>query len=281
MLTLDRMGDPKRHQPNSRSKNQGRRNSMAKASGILLALLLVRALPATAQTSVVTQNYDTARTGANTNETILTPQNVNTNQFGKLFSYPVDGYVYAQPLYMPGLNIPGQGVHNVVFVATEHDSVYAFDADRGGAPLWQISLLDSAHGAGAGATPVPSGDVRTDDIVPEIGITGTPVIDSATGTLYVVSKTKEGGTYVQRLHALNIITGAEQTSFNSPVEIQASMPGNGDGSSGGTLTFDPLWQNQRAGLLLLNGIVYIGFGSHGDNGQYHGWILAYNATTLQ
>jgi len=281
MLTLDRMGDPKRHQPNSRSKNQGRRNSMAKESGILLALLLVSALPATAQTSVVTQNYDTARTGANTNETILTPENVNTNQFGKLFSYTVDGYVYAQPLYMPGLNILGQGVHNVVFVATEHDSVYAFDADRGGAPLWQISLLDSAHGAGAGATPVPSGDVRTDDIVPEIGITGTPVIDSATGTLYVVSKTKEGGTYVQRLHALNIITGAEQTSFNSPVEIQASMPGNGDGSSGGMLTFDPLWENQRPGLLLLNGIVYIGFGSHGDNTPFHGWILAYNATTLQ
>ena len=281
MLTLDRMGDPKRHQANSRSKNRGRRPSLAKASGILLALLLVRALPATAQTSVVTQNYDTARTGANTNETILTPQNVNTNQFGKLFSYPVDGYVYAQPLYMPGLNIPGQGLHNVLFVATEHDSVYAFDADSGGAPLWQVSLLDAAHGAGAGATAVPSGDVRTDDLVPEIGITGTPVIDPATGTLYVVSKTKEGGTYVLRLHALDITTGAEQTSFNSPVEIQASVPGNGDGSSAGTLTFDPLWENQRPGLLLLNGIVYIGFGSHGDNTPFHGWILAYNATTLQ
>ena len=266
--------------PVSRFKNQNRSNSMAKASELVLASLLLSALPAMAQTSVVTQNYDNARTGANTNEAILTPWNVNTNQFGKLYSYAVDGYVYAQPLYLPGVNIPGQGLHNVVFVATEHDSMYAFDADSGGAPLWQASLLDSAHGAGAGAIPVPSTDVYTQDIVPEIGITGTPVIDPATGTLYVVSKTKEGGTYVQRLHALDITTGAEQPSFNSPVQIQASVPGSGSGSSGGMLTFDPLWQNQRPGLLLQNGIVYIGFAAHGDNGPYHGWILAYDATTL-
>jgi len=119
---------------------------------------------------------------------------------------PVDGRIYAQPLYVQGLVIPGKGTHNVVFVATEHDSVYAFDADAAGAPLWQITLLDSAHGAPAGATTVPNGDLSTTDIVPEIGITGTPVIDLSTNTMYVVGKTKEGTTYVQRLHALDITT---------------------------------------------------------------------------
>jgi hypothetical protein len=244
---------------------------------------------AQAQTSVTTQHNDISRTGANANETILTPANVNTNTFGKLFSYPVDGWVYAQPLYMAGVTM-GAGTaqagttHNVVFVATEHDSVFAFDADSNtGAnvnPLWQVSLIDSAHGAGAGEEAVPNGDVSTGDIVPEIGITSTPVIDPTTNTIYVVAKsTVADTTFIQRLHALDITTGKEK--FGGPVTLSASVAGNGNGSSGGTLNWDPKWQNNRAGLLLLNGIVYIGFGSHGDNGPWHGWILAHNATTLK
>ena len=253
---------------------------------IVLAALLPCSCPVTAQTPVLTQHNNNARTGAYTTETILTPANVNQSTFGKVFSYSVDGRIYAQPLYVPGVAIPGKGTHNVVYIATEHDSVYAFDADsNGGAnstPLWQITLLDSAHGAASGATSVPNGDVSTADIVPEIGITSTPVIDPSTGTIYVVGKTKEGTasspTYVQRLHALDITTGAEK--FGGPATISASVPGTGNGSSGGTLKFDPKWQNNRSGLLLQNGVIYIAYGSHGDNGPWHGWMFAYSASTL-
>lgn len=239
--------------------------------------------------AVVTQHYDIGRTGANTSETILTPANVNSQSFGKLFSYEVDGYVYAQPLYMSGLTMgagtPQAGTtHNVVFVATENDSVYAFDADSNSTaanavPLWQASLLDAAHGAAAGARAMLSTDIRTTDLVPKIGITGTPVIDPGTGTLYVVSKTKESNTYVLRLHALSILDGTEK--FGGPVKLTGSVPGNGSGSVSGTLHFDPFYQLQRSGLLLLNGIVYMAFGSHQDIGPWHGWVLAYNAATLQ
>ncbi len=251
-------------------------------------LLLLCAWNAKAQTNIVTQHYDNSRTGANTNETILTPANVNSNTFGKLFSYSVDGQVYAQPLYVSGVTMgtgtPQAGTtHNVVFVATEHDSVYAFDADSNAganaAPLWQITLLDTAHGAASGATTVAT--ASGDDIYPEIGITGTPVIDPTTGTLYVVGATQEGTTYVQRLHALDITTGSEKAAFNSPVALQASVPGTGNGSSAGVLNFDPYWENQRPGLLFLNGIVYIGYSAHNDEGPWHGWILAYNGATLQ
>jgi hypothetical protein len=255
----------------------------------LCATLLLCACSAAAQTNVVTQHYDITRTGANTNETILAPSNVNTVGFGKLFSQTVDGWVYAQPLYVPGVTMgvgtPQAGTtHNVVFIATEHDGVYAFDADSNLAtnanPLWQVSLLDASHGAAAGATTVLSTEVGApDDIKPEIGITGTPVIDPSTNTLYVVGKTKESGTYVQRLHALDIATGGEK--FGGPESIQASVTGTGSGSSGNVLKWDPLWENQRPGLLLLNGIVYVGFAAHGDNGPWHGWILAYDAGTLQ
>jgi hypothetical protein len=248
--------------------------------------LLFLVFGAQAQTNVVTQHNDISRTGQNTNETILTPSNVTSNSFGKLFSYQIDGSAYAQPLYVGGVTIgtgPQAGTrHNVVFVATEHDSVYAFDADSNAgsnaSPLWKITLLDSAHGAGWGATSVPSGDVGTDDITPEIGITATPVIDTNTNTLYVVGKTKESGNYFQRLHALDITTGQEKTS---PVTLSAQVNGNGNGSSGGVVQFDAKLGNNRAGLLLLNGVVYIAFASHGDQGPYHGWILAYSANTLQ
>ena len=247
-------------------------------TGLLLAAC---SLAAQAQVSVTTWRNDIGRTGQNLNETILNNTDVNATQFGKLFSQPVDGYVYAQPLYLPNVTIGGQS-HNVVFVATENDSVYAFDADNNGgsnaSPLWFASLLTPAYGAAAGATTVPSGDVGT-DIQPQIGITGTPVIDPTTGTLYVVSATVEGSTFVQRLHALDVTTGLEK--FGGPVTITASVPGTGNGSVGGVLSFDPEWENQRPGLLLLNGIVYIGFASHGDNGPWHGWVLGYNAATLQ
>ncbi|GAC1675290.1 MAG: hypothetical protein PVS2B2_10120 [Candidatus Acidiferrum sp.] len=265
---------------------------MKRWSGIVLLVvgitLLFGSAGAQAQTSVTTQHNDIARTGANTSETILTPLNVNTNSFGKLYSQPVDGYVYAQPLYMPGVTM-GAGTaqagttHNVVFIATEHDSVYAFDADSNAGsnanPLWKVSLIDATHGGGAGEKPVPSGDVSTSDIVPEIGITSTPVIDPSTNTLYVVAKSTVGDTtFIQRLHALDITTGQEK--FGGAITLSGSVSGNGNGSSAGTLHWDPKWANNRASLLLLNGIVYIGFASHGDNGPWHGWILAYNATTL-
>jgi hypothetical protein len=243
---------------------------------LLLIILVFLPFSAFGQTDVLTHHNDNMRTGQNTSESVLTPSSVNSTAFGKLLSLPTDGYVYAQPLYKSNVLIPGQGLRNVLFVATEHDSVYAFDADGvTTTPLWQVSFINPS----AGITTVPSGDVVSPDIVPEIGITGTPVIDPQTGTLYVVAKTEENGIYFQRLHALDITTGAEK--LGGPVVIKASVPGTGNGSSAGTLPFDPLIGNQRAALLLANGVVYIAFASHGDLGSYHGWVLAYGAATLQ
>jgi len=234
-----------------------------------------------AQTSVTTYHNDIGRTGQNLKETILTTSNVNATQFGKLFSQAVDGQIYAQPLYLPGLTIGGQ-THNVVFVATENDSVYAFDADSNGganaSALWMASMLTAAHGAASGATAFPASELAA-DITPLVGITGTPVIDPSSNTLYVVSKTQEGGNAVQRLHALDVTTGNEK--FGGPVVITATVAGTGNGSVSGQLTFDPMWENQRPALLLVNGIVYIGFAAHGDNGPWHGWVLGYNAATLK
>ncbi len=228
----------------------------------------------------VTRDIDNMRTGLNASETVLTPANVNASQFGKLFSYSIDGVSDASPLYVANVNVPAKGLRNVVYVATEHDSVYAFDADGSqSTPLWHVSFIDPAHGI----TTVPPSDTgECCDIAPEIGITGSPVIDPATNTLYVVAKTKEvsGGTttYVHRLHALDITTGSEK--LGGPVVIQASVAGNGDGSAGGRIPFTSLRENQRAALLLNNGVVYMAFASHGDNPPYHGWVLGYNASTL-
>jgi hypothetical protein len=225
-----------------------------------------------------THHNDNFRTGLNAQETVLTPANVSAGTFGRLFTYPLDGPALASPLYVAGVAIPGRGARNVVYVATGHDSVYAFDADGlSTGPLWQKSFL------GPGVTPVPA--VETGDCCgtgSEIGITGTPVIDPVSGTLYVVAKTKEtsGSTpYVQRLHALDLATGAEK--FGGPVAIQASVPGNGAGSAGGRVTFDVLQANQRGALLLSQGIVYAAFGAHGDQEAAHGWVLGYDARTLQ
>jgi hypothetical protein len=237
-----------------------------------------------------TWRYDITHQGQNTQETALTPANVNVNSFGKLFSMGVDSTVYAQPLYMPGLKMSDGQLHNVIFVATENDSIYAFDADSNGGsdanPIWKITLLDAAHGAGAGATAVPAdpqGIAPQGDIGPTIGITGTPVINPATNTMYVVGNTLESGTYFSRLHAINILTGAEQSSptvQKSPVVISATVTGTGEGSSGGQLAFDPLIENQRPALDYYNGYVYIGYAAHGDIGPFHGWLFAYNATTM-
>jgi hypothetical protein len=229
--------------------------------------------------NVLTYHNDASRTGQNLNETILTPANVTVGTFGKLFADQVDGYVFAQPLYMSNLAIAG-GVHNVVFVATQHDSVYAFDANQGGPPLWQVSLLQP------GERTITPNDVGANDI-PEIGITSTPVIDAASGTLYVVTVATtapaddqaDATNTFQRLHALDITTGAEQ--LGGPVTIQASVNGTGDGNDGqGHVPFDPSQQLQRPGLLLSGGVVYIAFGSHGDIDPYHGWIMGYDAATL-
>ena len=254
------------------------------ASKVVVLLILAAAhltSTARAQVSVTTYHNDLARTGQNLSETNLTPANVKSSSFGKLFTQPVDGYVYGQPLYLPAVTIPGKGVHNVVFVVTEHDSIYAFDADSNqgsnSAPLWQVSFINPA----AGVTTVPNSDIGSTDIVPEIGITATPVIDPATGTIYIVAKTKEtigpSLNYVHRLHALDVTTGLEQS--NSPVVIQATVPGNAN--SGTTVTFNSLRQLGRPGLALFNGIVYLSFGSHGDNGTYQGWVLGYDSQTLQ
>jgi hypothetical protein len=238
---------------------------------------------------VLTWRYDQTHQGQNTNETLLTPANVTPTTFGKLFTLKVDSTMYAQPLYVPGLTMSDGHVHNVVFLATENDSLYAFDADSNGgadaAPIWKVTLLDAAHGAGAGATSIPYKTAYGQgDIGPTIGITGTPIIDPTTNTMYVVSNTEESGAFFARLHAINIITGAEQTSpavQTSPVDISATVAGSGQGSSGGQLTFSALAENQRPALALYNGYVYIGFTAHGDLGNWHGYLFAYNATTMQ
>ena len=244
-------------------------------AGALLTLILACLTPAGAQAfaGVLTQHNDVGRTGQNLSETILTPQNVSAATFGKLFSYSVDGQIYAQPLYVPNVSIPGQGTHNVVYVETQNDSVYAFDAD-GLSPtaLWQVSYVDPA----AGITPVSCmTDGKSDiscGVYPIYGITSTPVIDPSTTppTMYLLSRTDNKGTYYQTLHAIDITTGLDISG--SPVNISGSVPGTGDGSDKGIVNFLSLQDLQRAGLLELNGIIYIGWA-----GAKHGWIMGYNA----
>ncbi len=244
--------------------------------GVVLAFLSVGLL---AQVNVLTYQYGNSRAGQNVHEVLLTKSNVNASQFGKLFSYPVDGQVYGQPLYNAGVNVSGKGFHNVVLVATEHDSVYAFDADNNAgpnaAPLWDVHFTN-----GTSVKTVPASDVNCGQIAPEIGITSTPVIDPVSGTIYVVAMTKIIGvtnSYAQQLHALDLTSGAERPG--SPVAIQASFPGSGEG--GATVVFQPKNYKQRPGLLLMNGVVYTAWSSHCDIGAYHGWLIGYDAKSLQ
>lgn len=248
---------------------------------LLLTLLAASAGALRAQIDVLTANYDNNRTNANLNEWILNTNNVNSTQFGKLYTFPVDGQIYAQPLYVHALNMPDKGPLNVLYVATMHNSVYAFDADAatGTAPLWQVNLgvsIDPASFNVPGFSPY-------NDILHEIGILGTPTIDREAGTIYVVNETRVDGNMAFFLHALDLATGSEK--LNGPVRIEASVPGTGWGGSGdavdGQLPLHPEGHLQRPGLLLANGAIYIGFGSHGDYMPWHGWIVAYNATDLQ
>jgi hypothetical protein len=260
-------------------------------------------------TNVLTYHMDAASDGVNNSETVLTRTNVNSTSFGKNWQVQVQGQIYAEPLILQGVNItvgPNAGMHDVVFVATEHDQLYAYDA-AAAAPtlLWQRNFLDISnannHLSGATAlTTVPQADVNTSDITVEIGITGTPVIDANTGTIYLVTKTKEtvGSTahYVQRLHAVNIQTGADQTApyvlgdttfvssvYTNNTQIYSYGSGDGhvtdpyNGTGQQVVQFNALREHQRPALNLINGVVYMGWASHGDNGPYHGWMVAVSA----
>lgn len=244
-----------------------------------VALQVAFAIAASAA-QIATSQYDNLRTGATSNEKVLTPQNVNAKQFGRLGAFKVDGAVYAQPLFIPSLDIPDKGKHDVLFVATEHDSVYAFDANRpNDRSLWHVSLLDQRPGS----TTVPARDVQCSFIQPEVGITSTPVIDLKTGTLYVLARTMVDPTfgskeYFQHLHALAITTGMEK--FAGPKLISASVPGKGAGGENGQVRFDPLHENPRASLLLANDTLYLTWASSCDVDPYHGWVMAYDPQTL-
>jgi hypothetical protein len=226
----------------------------------------------TSAVNVLTLHNDNARTGQNLSETILTTTNVNSGNFGKLGVLSVDGLVDAETLYVSNLTVAGSA-HNVVFVVTEHDSVYAFDADTF-SQLWKVSLL--------GSNETTSDNRGCGQVSPEIGITSTPVIDLTAGThgtIFAVAMSKDnGGNYHQRLHALDITTGAELTG--SPVTIQASFPGTGANSSNGNVEFDPAQYKERAGLLLMNHEIYTSWASHCDDGPYTGWLISYSESTL-
>ena len=248
------------------------------------AVLAVLSPPTNSSFNVLTYHNDNFRSGANSSEFLLAPANVNTNSFGKLFTQRVDGAVYAQPLYVAGLNLPGKGTHNVVFVATQHGSVYAFDADSNqgteSLPLWQASFINPA----VGVIPLQPADYGYCPNIPyEECIESTPVIDLGAGLIYLEAVTRETTngvvSYVHRLHALNISTGAEAP--NSPVVIQGSVAGTGGGGDGTTINFNAQFHQCRTALLLQNGIIYFAYSSQCDSGGYDGWVMAYQAGTLK
>jgi hypothetical protein len=251
-------------------------SAIASAAGVGLAVsafvLLSLAASGQAQSNnVLTFHNDNARDGQYLVETVLTPANVKTNVFGKLWVLSVDGKVDAEPLYCGDVIIPGKGRHNILLVATEHDSVYAFDADSTNL-LWHVSML--------GTNETSSDDRSCTQVEPEIGVTATPVIDrqlGPNGTMFVVAMSKNGSTYYQRIHALDLTSGAD---LIAPKTVTATYPGTGDNTSGGNVVFDPSQYKERPGLLLLNGVVYTAWASHCDNRPYTGWIISYNETNL-
>ena len=222
------------------------------------------------QVDVLTSNYNNERTSANLSETVLTAKNVNKREFGKLGAFPVDGQIYAQPLYVHRVDFPERGTRSAVFVATMHNSVYAFDADspQSPAPLWTVNL----------GTPVPVSLLRFRDIDDEVGILSTPVIDLASNTIYVVAETLDNELPVFHIHALDLSDGHEKSA--GPIVIAPSVNGVGDGSQTGHIVMNPIRHLQRPGLLLLNGAVYVAFGSIRDHFPFHGWIAAYDAANL-
>ncbi len=252
----------------------------------LAAALACASAPSWSAVDVLTHRYDNNRQGLNARETRLTASNVKPSGFGKLFEQPVDGQLYAQPLIVTGLSLPGKGTHDVVYAATEANTVYAFDANNASGgnakPLWQVSLVDTAHGAAPGATAMDAAELGVNDkgewlcgiLAPKIGITGTPVIDRASKTMWVAAKSKENGVIVHRLHALDITTGAEKPG--SPVAIPGAlaMPE----------AFDALWHFNRPALLLNQGTVYVAYGSHCDGLEVHpyrGWVFSFDAASLK
>lgn len=245
-------------------------NSLGSVTSNAATLTVNAVVPST--TDVLTYHNDIARTGQNLTETILTTSNVTSAKFGKLGFYAVDGHVDAQPLYASSVAVPGNGTHNLLIAATEHGSVYAFDADSG-TVIWQTSTLK------AGET---TGDNGCGQITPEIGVTSTPVIDRTrgpNGAVYAVAMSRDSsGNYHQRVHALDLTLGTEL--FGGPAEVQAKYPGTGDNSDGTNVIFDPGQYAERAGLLLMNNILYTGWTSHCDIRPYTGWIMAYDAATL-
>jgi hypothetical protein len=253
---------------------------------VLLILISACARGTFAQINIITERYSQSRLGANLNETQLNTSTVNVNSFAKLWSYQVSGTVQSQPLYVQNVTIPGKGTHNVLYVVTMNDVVYGFDADsNSGTPLLSLDITTQV----AGSKPVPVTDLVGPglSIVGNVGIESTPYIDLSTNTMYLLARTKEtastcgtiNGNYCQRLHALDITTFAEK--FGGPVVIQGSVPGTGNASIGGTLTFDPKIHNQRASLALANGQIFIAWASHEDLLPYHGWVMSYNASNLQ
>jgi len=231
--------------------------------------------PAPSSIDVVTYHYDNLRTGQNLQETILTHANVTASKFGKFGELMVDGKVDAQPLYLSNVAIPGVGSRNVLYVVTEHGSVFAFDADNtsaSAAPFWKITTQLPGE--------MPSDDRGCGQVTPEIGITSTPVIDRTRGAIYVVAASKDASAkYFHRIHALDLTTGKEL--FGGPTTVTASFPGTGAGSSGGTVVFDPREYNERPGLLEINGTIYTTWGSHCDAGPYTSWVMSYSADTLK
>ncbi len=262
----------------------------------------------TVSVSVLTQHNDKARTGANLAETILNTSNVNKDRFGLVFSLTVDGPVFAQPLYVPGVNIPGKGSFNVVYVATQKNKVYAFDADRGGNPLWMADFATYAQPEFPVPSPRPEFDTRycpDYNLLPTIGITSTPVVDPTTGTIFVeafsgaagggtalapmtkptraqcpafIASSDTGAKFQHKLHALDLATGMEK--FGAPVVITGQAPGTGESTDGTNVNFVAKQHLQRPGLLLQNGFVYLGFGSYSDTPPYHGWVMAFNARNV-
>jgi len=241
---------------------------------LILFLGLAFASPLAAQQNVLTWHNNNARTGEDLHETILKPSNVKPSTFGKLFVIHVDGKVDAQPLYFANVSIPGKGRHNVLYVATEHDSIYAFDADNGH-ELWHVSMLKPGE--------TTSGPRHCGQVTPEIGVTATPVIDPSVGphgTIYVVAMSKNSADrYFQRLHALDLTTGKEE--FGGPIDIHAKYPGTGDNSKNGMVIFDPKQYKERPGLLLVGHTIVTSWSSHCDIRPYTGWVMDYNASTLK
>lgn len=242
--------------------------------GLLALFVCVRL---SAQVNVLQNRYDRFSRASNDQEALLTPDLVKSGNFGKIFSYYVDGAVYAQPLYVSGLQIPSRGTHNVLYVATMNDKVYAFDADRSGPPLWRRDLTDESMGV----TPVPISDITNSNelnIVGNAGIESTPVIDLSGNALFLLARTKENGQYVQRVHSLDLLDGHDQLP---PVTVTAQVPGSAKDAVKGMVSFDPRAGHQRAALALAKGNLVLAWASHEDLRPYHGWIMSYDAKTLR